>query len=488
MKRRAAKKGQKKTGQRARIRQLEPENARLRAENARLRAENADLRSRVERLERLLAKAQKDSSTSSKPPSSDIVKPPAERRGKGRTKALKRGGQPGHPRHERPPFTPDQIDEIHEYRLDCCPDCGGKLRRGQEPPRILQQAEIASQLFDVQEHRSHCQWCTACEKVVFAPFPERVKAAGLSGPGLTALVAFMKGACHASYSTIRKYLRDVLRLTVSRGYLRKLVNKTSVALTNAYRELLEFLPLEAVLNVDETGHKENGEKFWTWCFRAKLYTVFRIQKSRGSDVLIDVLGKEFNGVLGCDYFSAYRKYMGDFNVRLQFCLAHLIRDVKFLKKLDKVSQNYANRVLEKIRALFRVIHRREHMKPARFQARLEKARDELIKVAKGAPPRSEAQNIAERFRKHGKAYFEFITTPGIGPTNNLAEQAIRFVVIDRKVTQGTRGLGGREWCERIWTTIATCAQQGRSVFEFLRETVTAFFEDRPTPSLLPDTS
>lgn len=136
----------------------------------------------------------------------------------------------------------------------------------------------------------------------------------------------------------------------------------------------------------------------------------------------------------------------------------------------------------------RVIHRRDTMTEKRFQAKLAEARDNFLAKAKRAPDRREAQNMAERFHKHGKAYFEFITTPGIEPTNNLAEQAIRFVVIDRRITQGTRGASGRTWCERIWTVIATCAQQGRSVFGFLFESLLAHFAGRTGPSLLPDTS
>ncbi len=93
--------------------------------------------------------------------------------------------------------------------------------------------------------------------------------------------------------------------------------------------------------------------------------------------------------------------------------------------------------------------------------------------------------MANRFRKHGKAYFEFITTPGIGPTNNVAEQAIRFIVIDRHVTQGTRSIKGRKSCERLWTVIATCALQGRSAFNFILKAVKAYFQDQPSPSLLP---
>ena len=99
--------------------------------------------------------------------------------------------------------------------------------------------------------------------------------------------------------------------------------------------------------------------------------------------------------------------------------------------------------------------------------------------------RNHCRNLAKRFEKHGESYFRFITTPGVEPTNNLAEQAIRFVVIDRLITQGTRSEKGNRWCERIWTVIATCTQQGRSVFEYLEAAVGAWFADTEPPMLLP---
>ena len=83
-------------------------------------------------------------------------------------------------------------------------------------------------------------------------------------------------------------------------------------------------------------------------------------------------------------------------------------------------------------------------------------------------------------------YFRFVTTPGVEPTNNLAEQAIRFVVIDRRITQGTRSEEGNRWCERIWTVIATCTQQGRSVFDYLEAAVGAWFDKTEPPLLLSD--
>lgn len=85
--------------------------------------------------------------------------------------------------------------------------------------------------------------------------PEAVVKEGLFKERLTALVAYMKAVDHASFSTIRKFIRDVMGEKVSRGYLRKVVEKASAALEAPYEELLKRLPLEQALNVDETGHK-----------------------------------------------------------------------------------------------------------------------------------------------------------------------------------------------------------------------------------------
>lgn len=453
-----------------------------------LRKEIADLRVQLADVEAKLAKAQKNSSNSSKPPSSDIVKPKSQ---PNKGKKRKRGGQPGHPKNERPLFPDDQVDYSDLHCVEC-PDCHGPIVPSKLPPKVIQQVELVlpSEMISVVGFRSHACWCRKCKQVHYAPFDDATRRAGLVGARLTALIAYLKGGCHCSYSTIRKFIRDVLAITISRGYLAKLIAKASASLKDAYEGLAERLPNEPRLNVDETGHKNNKEQMWAWCFRASLFTLFKIDTSRGSDVLIETLGTEFNGILGCDYFSAYRKYMKDFNVLVQFCLAHFLRDVRFLvEHPNPKNRAYGRRVLDRLRALFAVIHKRELYSKAGFQIALENAGDDLwAEVVWRVPNTAEANNLAKRFEKHGESYLRFITTPGIEPTNNLAEQAIRFVVIDRKVTQGTRSTTGQRWLERIWTVMATCAQTGCSVFTFLHDSLAAYFAGTPTPKLLPDST
>lgn len=461
--------------------------------NCKKRARELDeLRARVVALEAELAKAKKHSGNSSKPPSSDIVIPPKKQDKKGRRKKRKQGGQPGHTRHERPAFSSDEVDHVWDHTYKECPDCGHHMKLSDAPPRVTQQVEIEDKPTSVEEHRALAQWCERCQKMHYAPFPEELVKAGLVGPRLTALVAYLKGVCHASFSTIRKFFRDVVGIRISRGQLSKLVQKVSASLKDPYEELLALLPNEEFLNVDETGHKDRGKRFWTWCFRAACYTLYKIDASRGSDVLIEVLGKEFDGVLGCDYFSAYRKYMRlNENVALQFCLAHLIRDVKFLTTHpDSRNRDYGEQLLSDLRRLFSVIHRRGQYKSEdRFQNHLHNACSDLMWDVHQNMSTRESKNIGKRFAGYADSYFQFLTTPGIEPTNNLAEQAIRFVAIHRRLTQGTRGLAGQKWCERIFTVITTCQQQDRSVFGFLYDAITAYFQNTPPPSLLaPDTS
>ena len=142
-----------------RIAELEKQVAELVKINETLVKKNTELADKI-------AKLSKNSSNSSKPPSSDIVKPPRKTKNK---KPRNIGGQPGHTKHERTPFTTDEIDAFHPHTLDACPDCGGKLKEVENAGKVVQQVEVVKKPIHIEQHTALCYWCEHCQKFHYAP-------------------------------------------------------------------------------------------------------------------------------------------------------------------------------------------------------------------------------------------------------------------------------------------------------------------------------
>jgi transposase len=442
-----------------------------------LEAQNRELQAQLARL-------QKDSSNSSKPPSSDVTKPAKPNQGK---KKRQQGGQKGHAKHERKPFPPQEVDRCYTYELEDT--------RGLEPLdewRVVQQIELPEKLFIVTEHHARRYRCRRTGRIITAPLPDEVVKPGLLGPRLSTLVCYLKGVCHTSYRTVRHFLLETMGLDLSVGLLAKAVRRMTAALYDPYQQLIAALPRQPSLGIDETGLRHRGQGHWVWCAHAPGpygLTCFAVDASRGSKVIRQMIGPDYGGVIGCDYFSAYRKYLADGeHVTVQFCWAHLIRDIKFMTDLpDQVTRNFADRLLEQVRKMFAVIHRRDRLTPRGYVRSLMRVRKKIIGIIRRAPNRDEPRKLAKRFRDHGDGYFTFMDhdgVVGVEPTNNATERQIRFVVLDRKVTQGTKGEIGNQWCERIWSTVATCRQRNKPIFAFLLDAIHAQIHGTAAPSLI----
>ena len=266
----------------------------------------------------------------------------------------------------------------------------------------------------------------------------------------------------------------------------KATQKVSLSLQPAYEQLTQRLPQEPQVGVDETGHHNNGELHWAWCFQTQDYSLFRIDKSRGSNVLEKMLGKNFAGLVCADYWGAYRKYARLFDVRMQYCMAHLIRDVRFLAEQDvKKLSLWGNYLLEWLKKLFRSLHSRDKRTAKGFLDSMKRIKAGFLSRMRRPPDHALAKKLARRFKgKAAEDYFRFITEPGAEPTNNGTERQIRPVVIDRRITQGTRGDAGMRWCERIWTILATCKKQNQNVFAFIHQSLLAHWNGTCYPKLL----
>jgi hypothetical protein len=282
-------------------------------------------------------------------------------------------------------------------------------------------------------------------------------------------VAYLKGRCHISFSALKDFFQEVLGIGLSRGFLAKQVRKAGGALKGIHEALAGRLRGERHLHIDESGWKEGGEKRWIWAFRAERYAVFIIRASRGEGVLEEILGLDFRGIISCDFYGAYRKFQRIAGALLQFCWAHFIREVLFLVKIDdRAVQRYGRRILKQIREMFETVHREGEMAGAEWKARMHGHQEKIVRRAAGTvPERNDAQLIAKRMMKWEGEYFRFIEE-GLDPTNNPAELTIRQMILDRVVTQGSRGTAGNEWHERFWTVLMTCTLQNISVMKYLK--------------------
>ena len=140
-------------GWKKRCQQLTAENQQLRERNVWLEQRVQELEAQNTRFTQALAAAKKHSGNSSKPPSSDIVKPKDQRRKKKSKRRI--GGQKGHPKHERPAFTPDQVNQRIPFRLKQCPvNPSHRITsvEGQEHQRTMQQVELVEEPFKVFEY------------------------------------------------------------------------------------------------------------------------------------------------------------------------------------------------------------------------------------------------------------------------------------------------------------------------------------------------
>ena len=469
----------------------------LRALVAKQAAQLEQQAKRITELELALAKAQKDSTTSSKPPSSDIAKPKPKKK-PGRPKKPRRGGQPGHRRQLREPLPEHRVNETFDYEItDQEIQNLGLTPTGEF--ETIQHIELPQSPIHVTNHRL-AVYHDADGNVYLPDVPDL--SGPIFGPRMLAMIGWMKSVGHCSYSTIETWMADVLQVPVSRGYLAKLCTTTiSDSLQDAYDELTEAIPRQEQLGSDETSHKDNGKKHWIWCITAVTFSVFHIAQTRSREVLEKLIGEEFAGYLNFDYFSANCSFAWNFSMKAQYCWAHLIRDMRFLseKHPDKKTKAWAEQLVDRSRRLFLAWHRRDEMSEAGFHRSMLTHRDRFLELVRHPPSTKEAKNLAARFAvvdytqddgsENGsydlsQDYFRFMFSNAVEPTNNHSEQQIRHCVIDRRITQGTRSNAGMRYNERMWTMIATCKKQQRSVFTFLHESIVASLAGNSTPSLL----
>ena len=438
-----------------------------------LEARVAELEAQVARLDAQLNQNSSNSSNSSKPPSSDgpQVKPAPPKKSSGK----KRGGQPGHPRHERVILPPD---EVIEHKPERCARCSTRLR-GRDPNPIVDQVlELPVKLRHVTHHLRHTLECPCCQTLTTVP-PVPEAASGF-GPRLTAVTAYLTGVGRLGKRAVRTLFADVCDIPMSLGSVSNREAAVSRALEPIHAAAHEHAKgLDA--NVDETSWPEGTSKSWLWVAVTELLIVFLIRPNRNRLAFDDLVGPD-PGVLTTDRFPVYTHLKGR---KRQVCWAHLRRDFQAMIDRTNAGSTIGEELLAHADILFahwptvrdgtrsRRWFRRAHAGWIRHEVRVLLERGSRCGCVK-------TEGVCQQLLAVEASLWTFAGREGVEPTNNAAERAVRHAVCWRKTSYGTDSARGSRFVERMLTVVASCRQQGRGILDFLVKAVAG-----QKPSLLP---
>ncbi len=480
------------------LERLRRENEQLRQELEERAKQIADQTKQIDDLKRQLALRQQNSTTTSKPPSSDGLAGQPRVRGRRMKSRRKPGGQPGHPGHHRPLVPAERVEAIVDLVPDVCRHCEYPLGARDElgDPRRHQVTELPTIAAHITEYRCHQRRCRSCGKMTQAPLPDEF--AGQFGPQLTALIAYLTVVCRLPRLVVQRLLEGALQISMSLGSTQHAWEEASAAVAAPYDELQHALPQQAVLNGDETGHRTNGAKRWLWTLVAPTFIFYAIATSRGSDVLRHLLGATFAGILGSDRLPTYLTYAAGCR---QFCWSHFRRNLLSAQELATTAsaKRFCRESLALQRQLFRLWHRFRGSPDARG-APLTRAQ----LIAKAFPIErkffalaeryvnaadTDAGNLARALFVQHQHFFTFVHEEGVEPTNNSAERALRTAVQWRKIMFGNRSADGELAVARLLTVTRTCQLQQLNALAYLtaairchrrRQAVASLLSKRPT--------
>jgi len=448
------------------------ENAALRDEGAALRRENAELVETIAELQRRLSK---NSSNSSKPPSSDgLKKPPRTKSLRGKS-GKKSGGQVGHKGGTRNQVA--KPDRIEPHEADRCRHC----QAGLTPAMITDVAK--RQVFDlpeprleVTEHRASIYCCAQCGGRTTADFPEGVASPAQYGSRVKAVAVYLNVQQLIPEDRVAQAMQDLFgagRLcpasVVAWG------KKKAVEWTGVVAHIAALVAKAPVRNLDETGFRVGGRGQWLHTASTPTLTSYRVTEKRG-DLLAGLKG----GVIVHDHFKPYYSLPG---VLHALCGAHHLRELKALIEIEKESWAPQMRdvladgvnavrlaVAQRATALTDTVRAsllRRYKNIVRRGLAFHRGQPPLSRAARGRAPRRPGHNLLNRLHQFRGDVLRFLHDFKVPFTNNLGERDLRMMKVKTKISGGFRTMAGAKTFACNRSVVSTARKQGWNILETL---------------------
>jgi transposase len=421
-----------------------------------VRDELAQLHDRVESLE---ARLKQNSTTSSRPPSSDSP----YRKPRQRTTATtprKAGGKPGHPGHSQVLLPPTIVKELRPERCAC----GNTTFTLTTPYHTHQVIELPPIAMDVTHWVLHQGWCPDCGRWSKAQVPAEY-ATGY-GPRLSALMGEVAGAYGNGRRIVQTFCASVLQIPISLGAIQKVLDRVTQAIAPHYSAIATQARHALVNYIDETPWFLTNTLQWLWVMASDTVAFYMIHPHRSKEAFAALID-DWEGILVSDGYGVYQSWVE----ARQTCLAHLIRTARSLAARDHPDLAACGTwALAELQRLC-------HMATApptggewqAWYARLCKFIDQYH------DRQDDAGRLARRLLREMDSLWVFLVHCGVDPTNNRAERALRCGVLWRKRSLGTASDKGNRWVERILSLRETCRLRAKSTYTVLVEAMTSLF-------------
>ena len=361
---------------------------------------------------------------------------------------------------------------VKTSHLEACPDCGGELADMLAHTHYEWDIPPVEPILTCFESQSG--YCDKCQRRQRSRHPDQISeatgAAGVViGPHAKALASDMKHHLGLSYAKISAFFAVAFGMTFTRGGLYRADMRLAARAGPVYRELIELVRQLAQVHVDETGWRIGTLSAWLWVFCGREVTVYTIRKSRGHEVVIDILGRTFRGILTTDGLMTYdAAALADW--LKQKCLAHILRHLKALAASDSTAHRVLGTemtsVLKDALALGRQRCQLAAADYAAAAAHIEQRLDKLI-ADYPVDGDDDGARMVRHLTKHRDHLLRFLYVAGVEPTNNDAERGLRPGVITRKVGPCNRTEQGADAHSVLASIGATCRKQGIPVIDFL---------------------
>lgn len=442
---------------------VEAELQQLRARVAELEAANGKLHARLADMEPILEKA---TAALNQAQAKDAAKPDNRK-----SKRKKPGARTGHEAHHRPI---PMVDEEKDAILTKCPECNTRLGESIETrERIVE--DVVPARVHTTKYRIHRYWCPTCKTKVEAQ-PEEVLPDQHFGLRLMLLVVFLR-SLGLTVEKIRAYLSIAFNVKLSHGAIIHIEAVMAEALGPLYNQLLEQIREAKAVHADETSWRIDGEKHWLWVLLGKGVAVYAVRNTRSRRPIEEHLGKDFKGVVITDFYPSFK----NLSYEKQKCLVHLLREIhRFEAKPDFKPGKEWKRVRMRVKRLVtEAVDGHENLKNPEqrvaLKARLVKRADAIAEL-----PRNHkyALILARLVGQYKDQLFTFLDHEGVHWENNPAERGLRPMVVNRKVSFGSKSEAGAERRSVLQSVAETAHLQGKSFLDFAGEAVGLSHQER----------